>query len=103
MKTPIFWDLTPRTRWNSTDVSEEYVAFIFRLEEESRAQFAVCFHATNLIGLFLFDPEDGGDILVWSKAWLSMEYVALYIPEDRTLHTHRRENHIFYTVVCDCS
>jgi hypothetical protein len=33
MRSSVFWDITPRSRWKSTDVSEEHVAFIFRVEE----------------------------------------------------------------------
>jgi hypothetical protein len=41
----------------STDVSEEHIASIFRVED----MLATCLHAGFLLGLF-FDPEDGGDV-----------------------------------------
>jgi hypothetical protein len=37
-----------------------------------------------LIGLFL-GPEHGGDMFLWNVDWLSTDYKALYIPEDKTL------------------
>jgi hypothetical protein len=51
----------------STDISEEYIASIFRVEKislarnqrESKWQAELCF----LLGLF-FDPEDGGDMFL---------------------------------------
>jgi hypothetical protein len=33
MKSPIFWDISPCSPWTSTEVSEEHVASIFRVEE----------------------------------------------------------------------
>jgi hypothetical protein len=33
MKSSIFWDITPCTLLKSIDISEEHVAFIFRVEE----------------------------------------------------------------------
>jgi hypothetical protein len=32
MKIAVFWDVTCVNRWKSTDVSVEYVAYIFRVE-----------------------------------------------------------------------
>jgi hypothetical protein len=40
------------------DVSEEYNAYIFRVEE-----LATCFHAGFLLGV-VFDPKDGGDMVL---------------------------------------
>jgi hypothetical protein len=44
-------------RLKSTDVSEEYIASIFRIEE------IICFHAAFLLGLF-FGSEDEGDMFL---------------------------------------
>jgi hypothetical protein len=34
-------------------------------------------HDGFLLDLF-FDPEDGGDMLLWKVDWFSMAYIALY-------------------------
>jgi hypothetical protein len=65
----------------STDVSEEHIASIFRVEEQAigkkrasnRATWFIflarvallptCFHAVFFLGLFS-DPEDGGDMFL---------------------------------------
>jgi hypothetical protein len=54
----------------STDVSEENIASIFRIEKINSARNqcggrwqAELFHAGFLLGLF-FDPEDGGDMIL---------------------------------------
>jgi hypothetical protein len=56
MKSTIFWDITPRSPLKVTDVSEEDIASIFRVEEEAeqetRAHLVTCFHAGFLLGLF---------------------------------------------------
>jgi hypothetical protein len=42
----------------STDVSEEHIAFIFRVED-----LAICFHSGFFLGV-LFDPENEGDMFL---------------------------------------
>jgi hypothetical protein len=54
-------------RWKSTGVSEEYIASIFRVEEQ--VLFATCFHADFLLGLF-FDPENWGGMFLRNVGWL---------------------------------
>jgi hypothetical protein len=44
-----------------TDVSEEHIASIFRVEKI--IMLATFFHAGFLLGLFV-DPEDGGDMFL---------------------------------------
>jgi hypothetical protein len=46
----------------STDVSKEYVASIFRVEEQA-ALLATCFQAGFFLGLF-FDPKDGRNMFL---------------------------------------
>jgi hypothetical protein len=55
------------------------------------ALLSTFFHTGFLLGLF-FNPEDGGDMFLRNVGWLSTDYTARYIPEDRTLHEHRCEN-----------
>jgi hypothetical protein len=55
-------------RWKSTDVAEEHVASIFRVEEWAKqetglALLATNFHAGFLLGLS-FEPEDGSDMFL---------------------------------------
>jgi hypothetical protein len=50
----------------STDASKEYVASIFRVEEQA-ALISTCFQAGFLLSLF-FDPEDGGDMFLRNVA-----------------------------------
>jgi hypothetical protein len=47
----------------STDVSEEYIAFIFRVEKIIR---------------WARTPEDGGDMSLRIIGWHSTDYTALY-------------------------
>jgi hypothetical protein len=56
MKGTIFWAITPSSPLKSTDVSEEHIASIFRVE----ALIATCFEAGFFLGLF-FNAKDGGD------------------------------------------
>jgi hypothetical protein len=55
---------------NTTDVSEEYITSIVRVEEEdkqnnrrSRSQAELSASTGSLLGLF-FNPEDGGDMFL---------------------------------------
>jgi hypothetical protein len=45
----------------STDVLEEHIASIFRVEEEVEQE--LCFHTGFLLGSF-FDAENGGDMFL---------------------------------------
>jgi hypothetical protein len=64
MNSTVFWNITLCSPLKSTDVSEEHIASIFRVEEkaeqETRARLATFFRAGVLLDLF-FDPEDGDD------------------------------------------
>jgi hypothetical protein len=55
-----------------------------QLQGRGKSQERNLLHADFLLGLF-FDPEDG-DMLVRNVGWFSMDYKALCILEDRTLH-----------------
>jgi hypothetical protein len=55
----------------SIDISEEYIASIFRVEV-----FATCLHAGLLFGLF-FDPEVGCDMFLRNFGSHSTDYTAL--------------------------
>jgi hypothetical protein len=44
---------------------------------------AACFNASFLLVLF-FDPDDGGDMLLWNVGWLSAGYTALYPRRDNS-------------------
>jgi hypothetical protein len=60
MKNTIFWDTMPCSTL-STDVSEEHIASIFRVEEQaSKALPGTCLHADFLLDLFFY-LEDGSD------------------------------------------
>jgi hypothetical protein len=38
MNSSVFWDITPWVRWKSTDVPEEHIASIFRVEEQAKQE-----------------------------------------------------------------
>jgi hypothetical protein len=80
MKSHIFLDITPCIQlklWNSTDVSEEYIGCIFKVEEQAQqGSVSTCFHAAFQLGLF-FNLEDGGVTVLWNVDWLSTDYMAL--------------------------
>jgi hypothetical protein len=59
-KSNIFWDISRIVRCKSTDVSEEHIASIFRVEEHL---LATCSHAGFLLGLFI-DSEYEGDMFL---------------------------------------
>jgi hypothetical protein len=69
LKSSIFLDITPCSPFEVTDVSEEHVASIFRVEQYSKQETTMesmgsaCYllRAGFLLGLFS-DPEDGGDM-----------------------------------------
>jgi hypothetical protein len=80
-------------RWKSTDVSEEHIASIFRVEEtanqetnmEQTASRAQIVRNNGLLSLvpasfygLLFDPEDESNMFVRNVSWLSPDYMALY-------------------------
>jgi hypothetical protein len=69
----------------SIDVSEEHIAFIFRVEKYAKQDTSVkaggkqshLFQADILLCLF-FNPEDEGDMFLRNVDWLSTDYTALY-------------------------
>jgi hypothetical protein len=54
--------------WDVTDVSEEHIASIFRVEE--------FFFTLVLAEKFFFDPEDGGDMFLRNVGCISTDYTA---------------------------
>jgi hypothetical protein len=54
-------------RWKSTDVSDEHISSVFKIEEqpkqETQHMLAVCFMLVFLLAL-VFDIEDGGDMFI---------------------------------------
>jgi hypothetical protein len=87
LKSIIFWIWRLVVRWVSTNVSEEHIASIFRVEEigsanqrASRWQACRCLPpACSLVWwTYLFDPEDGGDMFLRNVGWNSTDYTALY-------------------------
>jgi hypothetical protein len=84
----------------STEVSEEHIASIFRVEELAE-QAKLCLQpAFTLVSCsaYFFDPEDGGDIFLRNVGGHSTDYLLGYIPQDGTLHNHRCENLKSYKV-----
>jgi hypothetical protein len=78
-----FWRALPSgisrrvVRWKSTDISEEHVTSIFRVEETPRQAMSVtCFRCVILLGSF-FDSE-GSYVFLRNVGWLSTEYTELY-------------------------
>jgi hypothetical protein len=65
------WRVLSSVRLKSTDVSEEHVASIFRIEEYAEQE-------TSIKAGSCFDPEDGGDLFLSNVGWLSTGYTALY-------------------------
>jgi hypothetical protein len=53
-----------RTRWKSTDVSEEYVAFIFRTEEWAKQETGMKRAADRDLLATCFNPEHEGDMFL---------------------------------------
>jgi hypothetical protein len=85
--------ITPLLPWIWTDVSEQHVVTIARIEdyakqetimkEVGRRVHASCLRDGKLVGLF-FDPEDGGDIFLRNMCWFSVDLTPLW--EQQTLH-----------------
>jgi hypothetical protein len=63
-------------RWVSTDVSEEHIASIFRVEEIGSANQ----QASRWLAwwTYFFGPEDGGDTFLRNVGWISTDYTASY-------------------------
>jgi hypothetical protein len=86
MKTAIFWVANSCFSENPTFSEEAHFTSIFRADyytrEDSSRQKACLFFASFLLGL-LFDPEDGGDIVLRNVGlfWRTR----IYIPEDRNI------------------
>jgi hypothetical protein len=72
--------------WVSTDVSEEHIASIFRVEEINSAKTSkqaggICLPPACLLvscWTYFFDPEDGSHMFLWNVGWNSADYTASY-------------------------
>jgi hypothetical protein len=75
-----------------SDVSEERIASIFRVEKSASEEPAAdCSHLFTLVSRSrIIYPEDGGDTFLRNVASHKI-YTAPH-PEDGILHNHRREN-----------
>jgi hypothetical protein len=76
-KSSVFWDITPCSPLKSTDVSEEHAPPHSGLKGKQSKE-------TSILDL-LFNPDEGGDILLRNVGGLSTDYTALY---------PRRKNHL---------
>jgi hypothetical protein len=100
IKNYIFWDIAPFFRWPSTDVSEERVSSIFRLEGKTKQKprnkqavnktlFSACLILISCLAysstLKVEKCYSGTSIDFQQTTWH-------YILEDRTLHNHCYEN-----------
>jgi hypothetical protein len=68
LKSSIICDITLYNLVKVSYVWEEHIASIFS---------AFCLLHTGLLIVLLFDPEDGGDVLLQKVSWRSLEYTAL--------------------------
>jgi hypothetical protein len=74
-------------RWKSTDVSEEHIASIFKVNKiswarnQSKSRWQADYltdHSVEHIAYF-FDAEDGGDVFLRKVGWHSTDYTVLYL------------------------
>jgi hypothetical protein len=63
MKISVSWDITPYSPVKLTDISEENIASIFRVEESAKQETIALLHAGLLLGLFL-NPKNGDRIFL---------------------------------------
>jgi hypothetical protein len=64
-------------RWKSTDVSEEHVAYVFRVEKISQTRKQREAGKKAEPGLF-FIREDGSDMFFLNVRWLLTQYTSVY-------------------------
>jgi hypothetical protein len=76
--------------WVATDVSEEHIASIFRVEEIISASKQVASLLAGSCWNYFFDPEDGG-VCSSETSVATQQTTQRHIPDD-TLHNHRCEN-----------
>jgi hypothetical protein len=98
LKSTIFWDIKPCSPL-STDVSEEHIASIFRVEKISwaRNQREIRWQAIPQIAYF-FDPADRGDMFLRNVGWHSTHYTTLYLRSWYSSKPPLREPQILYCI-----
>jgi hypothetical protein len=63
-----------------SDISEEYIASIFRVEEYAKPETIMTQQTSFFLGFF-FNPEDEGDVFLRNIDWTTRHYIL----EDKTL------------------
>jgi hypothetical protein len=63
--------------WKSTDISEEHIAPIFRVEDSAEQKLVACKLRAGFLFSLLLEPEDGGYVSIRNVGWLSLGYTAL--------------------------
>lgn len=81
--------LEPHVVLESSDLLEEHIAAIFRIEQYANKKPGVCRTAAFSLGL-LYDLEDRGHVLPWNTV-LSLNYTALQL-KMTVLSSFRHEN-----------
>jgi hypothetical protein len=72
------WHQDRLADWQPTDVSEEHIAYIFRVEKQARQETSMKQVVSRIIIRLDFDPEDGGYMFLRNFGWLSADYTALH-------------------------
>jgi hypothetical protein len=87
MKSSIFWDITQCSPLKVSNVLEEHVASIFRIKPKHEASKKKVVNRAYI--------REDRIIHLFNSSQPSVDFKRTslrFIPEDRTLHTHRYEN-----------
>jgi hypothetical protein len=66
------------SRWKSTDISEEHVASIFKVEEKAKREETSVKSGGKTQVACLVDSKDLGDMFFRNVGWFSTNYTPLY-------------------------